>query len=591
MPYTSTYVFLRPGDTIYFPTHSVTVRTMFVEDSTPERGSESKTLDAAEDPAVKSEVQVKSSNIEPETIIGAKEEDATDTEDEDDDLGLAFSARSAQTPGVAETTPATLRPTELTIKETPKHTNLVFMDDAQPYSTAPDKLIEDAEPCSEAESPSVTAQRSKTATSQVRASAKLVDTVDGTPSDSDAADELDFDTSKKVAITYSHRKKRDGEPGTSDLPDTDPPVPYGELDVDDAEEGMDVVVEQIIAPTSDPMNDHEVAIEAAKRTLLQGSIKRKASDQDGEDEQDAATVSKRQKLDEASAVIETPTVDDDETDGEEPPELEPKAKSGKLKKPARRQSQESGEEIAVAAKISSPEVVIKPHRMSETPSSSATLSSLTGKVPKILLSSESAVQKNPAVKKWLKKMGAAIIDNVPSRGTYFVCVVTKEHSLKSAKVLHSLAMGRLVVTDDWLTDSKTAGEILDPTKFVHKALEENITHNRRRIFSGKRLFFTSPLVSNYKDGWSDIQEVAKEAGAIEVDKVPFNKPTYLRDYNNVVLFGGEKADNDVSRLISEHGRTVYSKELFTHSILSGELVLDDEFKLTGSAPVKKGRRS
>ena len=154
-------------------------------------------------------------------------------------------------------------------------------------------------------------------------------------------------------------------------------------------------------------------------------------------------------------------------------------------------------------------------------------------------------------------------------------------------------MNTPVATEDWLTDSKAANELLDPTDYSHKALVKTGKIDRSMIFSRMHLFFTHSAVSNYKDGWSDIQKVAKAAGALEVEKIPPNKPDFFKTRGDeTIVFGSEEGDVEVSRLIKERGRKVYSKELFTHSIISGELDLeDDAYQLTAAPRTKKGRRS
>ena len=269
----------------------------------------------------------------------------------------------------------------------------------------------------------------------------------------------------------------------------------------------------------------------------------------------------------------------------------------------RRRSAQSEEEITVAQRTassrktgklkSSPIVIVQQPqraskrrtRASESPSSSVASSILTGKVPNILLSSESALHKSCG--KWLKQQGVTLIDDVKTRRTNFVCVV-KDDKLTTAKVLRSLALGKLVVTEDWITESEQAGHILEPDNFAHPSLKDSIT-DRSHMFKGKNLFFTNSLVKNvYKDAWSDIQALAKEAGASHADKGDSGTFGKWKGIAETICFGHNDKDADVPRLMKQHGCTVYHKDFLPHSIIAGELDLDnEEYQLSGSAQAKR----
>ena len=307
---------------------------------------------------------------------------------------------------------------------------------------------------------------------------------------------------------------------------------------------------------------------------------------DDDEDDDVPLKGKKRK-----AGIENTTVQHDDEGSEEevlPPLPKPVSKSKKqrLPKVARTQSQETAEEIAVAQK---PKRKPSPQVLINTPTSSAASQSFfLGKPPKILLSKESAVQSNTTLRKWLKDKGAIVVDDLPSKRTNFICVVNEGHSLKTAKVLRSLALKKHVVTDNWLTESKEAGDLLEPDDFVPGILMGSSDHDRSKIFSGKNLYFTNALVNQYKSGWSDIQDLAKESGAGHVDKGGAGKLGGVKGSNNVIFFGSDKGDTDVVNLINDHDRAVYHKDLLTNAIITGELDLDDEeFKLSGDVSTKK----
>ena len=627
-----TYAFLRPNDSINFADQGLTVAILSNAADSPD--SKLQTASISEPNIHGTDVQVESSNMEPDANTTTNFESEEDTEDESD-LDQTYSARSQPTSArAAEVTPATSHVTEPepvpTIKETPNgklRNESVATDDDQPYSTARDvegmdKAVEgDPRHVVDVDSPSFKVQqRLKGTHPRLQNHATL--------EDADVADRAESEEIDEAVVvrrmpkkTYGKRS-RQGTPqtatkhrelATSELPDTDPSGPLTDGALDDAWKGLSS--QHTAVATSDAMEAHDYTTEAARRSLSQVSTKRKLA-RHGEDG-DEGSSGKKLKLQRSSEEHEAPEEVSDGLDGQErlggnaqsleveqgPAESAededaenhvskaktgPKAGKGRLQKST--QAQLSADNIVVATR-SSPDVVVKRSLRTETPASSAaTVSPTPGKVPKILLSTDSAASKNISLKKWLKDAGATTTESVPTRGSYFVCVVPRNHTLKSAKVLHSLAMRKLIVTDDWLTESKTAGVMLDPTAFVHKALEDDITHDRSRVFANKHLFFTTTLVADYKLAWADIQAVAKEAGAAEVAKVSFDGHPFSSNID-AVFFGSGNADNEVSRLIHEYSRTVYSKDYFTHAIISGELKSDAKFKLKSAKPAKKTRRS
>ncbi len=342
--------------------------------------------------------------------------------------------------------------------------------------------------------------------------------------------------------------------------------------------------------TSEALTPREACDESANRTINAKSArpaKRARSElADGTDNDGGSSSQKKRKT---SSQRSSSDSEDEEADNASHASLS-NSKASIDGTEVHAPTQES-EGITVSTKKlrSSPEVHV--HTKARTPSSSAPSSTPTGKALKILLSSD--IKLSATLKKFLKKR-TTIIDDVPSKKTNFVCVVPKAHSLKSAKVLHSLAMNKNVVTDNWLQDWKAQGledgECPNPLYYIHDALEDTVTHDRSRVFGKKNLFFTAAVVDGYKKGWADIQAVAKEAGALQATKVDFGKPAYLQDREDFVFFAGAQGDNDVGNLIKE-GCTVYSKEMFTQSIICGELQLLDKYKLGASTSARKGRRS
>jgi hypothetical protein len=331
----------------------------------------------------------------------------------------------------------------------------------------------------------------------------------------------------------------------------------------------------------------------AKRSLTKFSTKRSIDEQEDMGQNESPTNKKRK----------TRHVDTEPTDAESANTTAegkpPKAKKGKLRPVLRLGTQESGETITVAQKPSSPNdyvetksspiVSVRSKRASKTPSSSAT--SVAGKPPKLLVSTNS-IAKKPSYVKWLEEQGAQVIDKVPSRRTNFVCVIKDGELGTTAKILRSLALGKLVVTDKWVVDSKASGYILSPDGYVHDELQESMSIDRRNVFEKKHLYFTSSLVKHYgEDGWKNIEALAREAGASYVERGTPGKVSDVKGRANVIFFGNEKGDPEMMQLINVYGHTVYHKDMLTRSIITGELAVEgEEFELSAPASVSKGRR-
>ena len=528
----------------------------------------------------------------------------TNGHDDADDLDQVATPQRSQASRANALTPNGLRTTEATIRETPRSTvtpSTVEVDEhGETYSTARDELGTDnvtfmqdsSARFADPESPSVMAAlKPKTSESQETATAALYHSVDSTPSDeaqdgSYCNEEPQTMVSARPTPTEQQDPEQAGVSGSID--------PVRAIAEDNAHAGMQDTLNGDVSP--DLLGPHELAAEAATRSIAQGSFKRKPDvidlDEDrGSDELGGTSLqwNKKLRLDGSQDTASSALLDA----GKSSPELGEKFMSRRPEiKRSRKTSErpsEIGEVINVVPRKRSPQVIITADAANGTQTSSVTSSPLAGSTPKILASTDSAVHQNPALKRWLRKMSVSTPEKVPSKASNFVCVVPKNHKLKSAKVLHSLAMHKLVVTDDWLLDSMAGNELLDPADFVHSAVEATITHDRARLLSGKRLFFTSPAIESYKKGWNDIQAIAKEIGASEVSKVPLDKEVFLRESDNSVFIGNDDKDDNANKLINYFDRTVYKKDFFTDSIIAAELMDDDTYKLHGSATAKKAR--
>ncbi|KAK3072882.1 hypothetical protein LTR53_006022 [Teratosphaeriaceae sp. CCFEE 6253] len=230
------------------------------------------------------------------------------------------------------------------------------------------------------------------------------------------------------------------------------------------------------------------------------------------------------------------------------------------------------------------------HDAKATPASVSTAgSAMEGKVTKVLLSRTSLQDTSPAMK-WLKTQGISVVDGeLPTKRSNFLCVVPDGKLLLTAKVLRSLAMGKMVVTEDWISDSKEQGQLLDPPDYVHDDIDMSL--DRSKLFAGMSVYFTRQLVADYgKKGWENVRQLVKEAGASSVDKGSAFNGEKVAKGGQTVFLGSADGDADVAELRDEHGFTVYGKEMLTHGILHGVRDLESgEFVLKAKAVQGKGK--
>lgn len=536
------------------------------------------------------EVQVKSSIT---TGPGAAALNDDETEDEDD------LDATVNTPlGDEESTPATSRPTEgLAVKDTPsrpfsRESNLIF-------STAQDRL----------RSPNFIGDSNDADnnTPAARAGAGKGKRVKAELSE-DAESQFVFPRDKGQTTygnTPKSKKHAKAEilesPSKSDLP---------------SEPLDDVTIK--VAPGPRRASNRIKVDENTAVTMSSPNRKRSLAETDDEEEEEdappASTAPPTKKLRgrgrpaKEPRAVKTPQaqsgkpcgrpskaskVNDDEEEVAEPP-----SSSGKLKRPSRKSvtkaeigEETDDEEVSVAALRRKPNLSpdLDP-RSNSTPQSSATTHPDKPPTKTILSSSKFANDKKAA--NWLKKHGAPIDDKkIPGKGSNFVCVVGNGVLSTTAKVLRSVALGKKVVTDEWLKNCMDKDQLLDLDPYVHDDLADTMTVPRSKLLEGKALFVTSTLERTYGQGFADIKELAAAVGSHRVDSGTAKKTHGMSDSTTVFL-GDDGDDPDAMKLTQEEGRTVFSKNFLAQSIIRGELLVDDdEFKWTAKgAKGKKGKK-
>ncbi|KAK4923928.1 hypothetical protein LTR49_008873 [Elasticomyces elasticus] len=417
----------------------------------------------------------------------------------------------------------------------------------------------------------------------------------------EANDDIVMQSTKKTAKTYANgRRSATPVVNTPNLHDSD-------------EEGDEIAVarpkQATIPDSSDLVEPRQVAQKVASRSIPAGS-KRKAAGEDEDDEENIEVKSvpspkKRQKGLPKAAIPE-----DDEKPS--PRRMRPstqvatlrsspvkaKAKKAAWKSKGKRTATVGPSENIILAPRSSTRSVSptkpspskskkgKKGKASAPPPAPAPPPSTPAKVSSILLSSAVTVTK--AITALLQKHSIKKIADIPVRKTDFICVVPIGKLATTAKVLRSLVLGKLVVTEDWLIDSADQQELLDPENYLHPNLPNDESEiDRSTLFAGTRVWFTKQLHMDYGDGYASVEALVKEAGALEVSH---GATVYAAGAirRGDIFFGSKGKDADVVELRDKHGQTVHSKDMLTQSIFTGELDLEsDAFELKAPAGATK----
>lgn len=599
-------------------------------------------------------IQVRSSDKPVENDGSTAEAADADMETEDDE-GLddpSSLIKSARTPGQVEDTPATSYFTNSEIKETPARLQSGPSDGEphEPFSTAPEELREDDEEdgsnikvTSSAVDAAVDPKSplaGKSGDSQAQDIA-LDDAAEATPIDLSRASlelgEGNFATASPAGKTirkYGKGQKRQAAKSAkavtrkrtvSDSAHGNKETELEPQQADDEEQEDIIAVDSTRVPsvgadtelasdsdmtpvhdaaathtpaagtTSDPYDEHDVSEEVSRRTTGVPAPKGKKR---GRPIAAEASVKMTEQKHSVKRVKKTSPVAAPETSSDE--DVAPRSRHGKARasgKQAQVAREDTDEEIIVVSaskgltakgKITpSPQVRIQSKAPNDTPGSTA----MSGRAPKLLFS-HSKVNNNKGVMAWLRQQGATEIEEIPTKRSHFICVVQSGTLATTAKILRTLAMGKAVVTDDWVTDSKAEGQLLEPDDYMHEDLEASIKADRGRLFKGHILFFTKKLVQSYgQSGWQSIQALCHEAGANLVDHGVAGSGRTTALLGKTIFFGNDADDTDVKTLALEHDFTVYHKDLLTQSVLRGELDLEsDEFVIQPSTSVvKRGR--
>ena len=155
--------------------------------------------------------------------------------------------------------------------------------------------------------------------------------------------------------------------------------------------------------------------------------------------------------------------------------------------------------------------------------------------------------------------------------------------------------GKMVVTEDWVSESVKAKQILDLADFaatdpVREAewgtsLSEAIARGVEglKFFTNWSFCFSPAVKKELGNGFAEMKQLCLAAGAQSIQNtLPRRAPS---DPCTMVIIA-TTSDKDLNALHG-HGWKVYSKEIITLSILRGTLDLDsDEFLLDDKIPTE-----
>ena len=566
-------IYLRHGDTVVFEEYSCAIHVSVARVSY----SVNTSFAEGEKPSASTEIQVKSSAHAP--IISAHSPAGPDdeTEDEDDLDGPIHTPLGAE-----DSTPATSRPTDnLAVKDTPSRP--FSRESNHIYSTARENGLHN--------------DGADGSTPAARAGASRGKKAKANPSE-DAESQFVFDNSKrqtKYGGTPKPKRQAKNEtlesPSKSDLP-SEPN-------------------EAIVAP-----RPRRSSVNVDENTAISmSSPNRKRSFPDSDEEEDMAPPASTAPLPkkargrgrpakEPEAIKPIPTksgkkrgrpskgsrLENDQNEAVDPP-----SSAGKLKRPSRKSEadepavEDDDDEVVGTRRRTNASPDLDP-RASSTPQSSTPHGSGKAAPTKVLLSNSKYGDDSKA-KNWLKKHGASVDEKVPGKRSNFVCVVAVGELLATPKVLRSVALGKRVVTDQWIKLSMEQNQLLDLDDYVHDDLAPTMSVDRSKLLQGKALFITSALEKVYGDSFAHLKELAATVGAHRVEVGTAKKASGLSDAATIFL-GRDGDDPDAQQLAEVDVRAVYQKNLLTQSILRGELLLEhDEFRWSSKpGKGKKGKK-
>ena len=214
---------------------------------------------------------------------------------------------------------------------------------------------------------------------------------------------------------------------------------------------------------------------------------------------------------------------------------------------------------------------------------------------RVMFASSTLSDKSPQFAKFLKKQGVKTVKSVAE--CTVLCVGRGAELKKTSNLILAVASGKEIITDDWISQSATKGEVLDPEGFLASdpkreeqwgiTLSDAIERGRQGVkpLLGYTIHFTLSVKQELGKGFTDLKEIAVFAGAECIKTVV---PRKSSDKSPMTMVIAADDDKDLP-LLEEKSWKSYSKEIITLSVLRGHLDLDsDEFRVSSQAVKQSG---
>lgn len=221
---------------------------------------------------------------------------------------------------------------------------------------------------------------------------------------------------------------------------------------------------------------------------------------------------------------------------------------------------------------------------------------------RVFFASSTTVDKTSKFKNFLDNHGVTRVKSV--RDCDILCIGNSDLK-KTCNLVLAVMSGKQVITEDWVVQSVSKGELLDHNGFLARDpvkeaewetdLSEAIDRGKRGVqpFLDFAVHFTPAAKKELGKGFTDLKGIAEHAGAKSVLATLPRKSSLTQAPKTIIIAIPD--DGDLLAL-EEGGWRSFNKDIVTLSVLRGSLdVKSDEFLIrhrdrTGSGASKKRRR-
>lgn len=207
--------------------------------------------------------------------------------------------------------------------------------------------------------------------------------------------------------------------------------------------------------------------------------------------------------------------------------------------------------------------------------------------PRVVFSRKSTIQNKKRTMETFSELGGEVVEDISDAD--ILCTTTPLK--KTSNLVLAVALGKAIVTEDWIIECQRRQAFPDPGSFVPKDVGrerewkfslidavrrgQNANSGLSKIFESWNIYMTPQLQQKLGDLKQDFQRVASALGANRIYmRLPTGKGKSTR-----VLVLGDNNDWDAMK-VGQLGYGLYSKDVLTMAALRGHHGVDtDEFKL------------